>query len=128
MTRLRIPRAHSRGMSLVEILVTVIVLAVGLLAVIRILIPGLAVLPRTNMETKAMQAASAIARAAENTQDFRPDAIAYGVPIAPQVAEAGWFVYHDVGLGDVDQIALARSSRSPAKWPCSSAAPTCKGH
>lgn len=97
-------------MSLVEILVTIFVLTVGLLAVIRILVPGLQAIPRSDAMARATQMASLVARQAESAADLRPDAILRGVRIDPADPRAGWRVYHDVGTDDVDQISLALST------------------
>jgi hypothetical protein len=108
--------SRRRGMSLVEILVTMFVLVVGLLAVIRVLVPGLQAIPRSDAIGKATQLGSRIARAAEAEAGSRPDAILRGIRLQGAVpAYAGWRVYHDVGMEDVDQISLERSVGAPAQ-------------
>jgi hypothetical protein len=97
-------------MSLIEILAAMVVLVVGIFAVIRILVPGLQSLPRSAAVSKATQSATLVARQAESATALRPDVILRGVPIDAALAASGWRVYHDVGMEDVDQISLARST------------------
>lgn len=114
----RFPTTFSRrrGMSLVEILVTMFVLVVGLLAVIRVLVPGLQAIPRSDAIGKATQTASAIARGAEADATRRPDAILRAIRLAGAVpAYAGWRAYHDVGMEDIDQISLDLWTQAPGQ-------------
>jgi hypothetical protein len=96
-------------MSLIEILAAMFVLVVGIFAVIRILVPGLQTLPRTAAIGKATQSASLVARDAEALTSVRPDVILRGIAI-DATTTTGWRVYHDVGMEDVDQVSLSRST------------------
>jgi len=120
MRRHEIGASAEGGMTLVEILVTIFVLAVGLLAVIRVLVPGLTALPRTDNRARAGLLCQDYARRVEIAQDRRPDAIAHAVKIDPANPASGWRLVHDVCVGDVDQMSPLMSvlnPGAPAVWP-----------
>lgn len=102
--------AARRGLSLIEVLVTIFVLAVGLFAVIRIVVPGLGVLPQAELRTRANVLAQHLARSVETRPDWRPDAIAHGSRITPSDPLSGWVLDHTVSMGDVDQISQLAST------------------
>lgn len=109
----RIPQSrHVRGMSLVEILVTIFVLAVGLLAVVRVLIPGLSALPRVESRSKGSVLAQGIARAVESRPEYRPDSIEHAVRIDPESPNSGWTLHQDISMGDLDQISPTLTSNA----------------
>jgi len=120
MRRHEIGASAGRGMTLVEILVTIFVLAVGLLAVIRVLVPGLTALPRSDNRARAGLLCQDAARRVEIAPERRPDAVAHAVKIDPANLSSGWRLIHDVCVGDVDQMSPSLSAANPgapAIWP-----------
>jgi len=91
-------------MSLVEILVTIFVLAIGLLAVVRVLIPGLAALPRAEDRSKGSVLAQDIARTVESRPEYRADSIEHAVRVDANAPNSGWVLHQDISMGSVDQI------------------------
>jgi hypothetical protein len=91
-------------MSLVEILVTIFVLAVGLLAVVRVLIPGLSILPQAEDRGTASVLAQDIAREVESSPERRAYSIERFEPAPTGYWFSGFRLRKDVSVGAVDQI------------------------
>jgi len=92
------------GMSLVEILVAMVILAVGMFAIVRVLIPGLAIMPSQGTRLAASQLASQMIETLRTQPELRPDAVCHAIAIDTSDLTQGYALVHDVSMTDVYQF------------------------
>jgi len=103
------------GMSLVEVLVALVILAVGMLAVVRVFVPGLAILPGQGSRQLAAQLSSSIVEDMAADPQLRPFAVAHALPVNPLDPSLGYELVHDVAISDAyqwsDQVSTLAGKR-----------------
>ncbi len=103
------------GMSLVEILVAMVILAVGMFAIVRVLIPGLAIMPSQGTRLAASQLASQMIETLRTQPELRPDAVCHAIAIDASDLTQGYALVHDVSMTDVYQFSHLASQAAGAR-------------
>jgi prepilin-type N-terminal cleavage/methylation domain-containing protein len=98
------------GLSLVEVLVAMVILAVGMLAVVRLFLPGMTLLPGQGDRRAALNLSSDFLETLEDEAALRPYAVCQALPVDATDPTLGYVLVHDVMVGDAYQYSAGVST------------------
>lgn len=94
------------GMSLVEVLVAMVILAIGMLAIVRLFLPGVTIIPGQQARKLASQLSASVVEEMAVDPELRPYAVVHALPAdpaSPPDPSLGYELIHDVSLADAYQ-------------------------